>query len=68
MEIKQALVLFNKMVKSGIQPDIHSYTTLIAVFCREKRMKESEMFFEEAVRFGLVPTNKTYTSMICGYC
>jgi len=41
---------------------------LIAVFCREKRMKESEMFFEEALRFGLVPTNQTYTSMICGYC
>jgi pentatricopeptide repeat protein len=66
--IRQALVLFNKMLKSGIQIDIHSYTTLIAVFCRESRMKESEMFFEEAVRIGLIPTNKTYTSMICGYC
>ncbi|KAK7394562.1 hypothetical protein VNO78_15093 [Psophocarpus tetragonolobus] len=36
-EFKQVLVLFNKMVKSGIQPDIHSYTTLIAVFCRGKK-------------------------------
>ncbi|CAK8566733.1 unnamed protein product [Lathyrus sativus] len=65
--IKEALVLFNKMIKSGVQPDIHSYTTLIAVFCRENRMKESEMCFEEAVRIGVIPTNKTYTSMICGY-
>ncbi|KHN40558.1 Pentatricopeptide repeat-containing protein [Glycine soja] len=73
VEIKQALVLFNKMVKSGIQPDFHSYTTLIAVFCREKRMKESNLsfafkFFHRMSDHGCAPDSITYGALISGLC
>ncbi|KAF4373548.1 hypothetical protein F8388_025242 [Cannabis sativa] len=58
----------DRMVKTGLNPDMYLYTTLIAFFCREKRMKESEMLFRDAIRVGLIPSKETYTSMICGYC
>ncbi|KAL9818153.1 Pentatricopeptide repeat-containing protein [Arabidopsis thaliana] len=41
---------------------------LIAAFCRQKKMKESERLFQLVVSLGLIPTKETYTSMISCYC
>ncbi|XP_047308859.1 pentatricopeptide repeat-containing protein At4g19890 [Impatiens glandulifera] len=59
---------FGKIIKAGVKPDIHFYTTLTTAFCRQKRMNDSHRIFNDAIRIGLVPTEKTYTSIITGYC
>jgi pentatricopeptide repeat protein len=56
------------MVENGCHPDIETYTTLIATYCQQRQMEESQKLFDKCLATELVPTTQTYTSMIAGYC
>ncbi|KAK1322560.1 Pentatricopeptide repeat-containing protein [Acorus calamus] len=68
-DMKRAMDLFDKMAEStDSQPDIHTYTTLIAALCKKRRTADGERLFERALSIGLVPTKQTFTALISGHC
>ncbi|KAG6404426.1 hypothetical protein SASPL_136673 [Salvia splendens] len=67
-DVRRAFVIFNVMFKKGIGVDMHTYTLLISLLSRQRKMGECERILSDAVEMGLNPTTQTYTCMVSGYC
>lgn len=58
--MRDALEVLDSMVERGILPDVVTYTTLIAGYCKEGEMEEAMKLYNEMIDKGMVPDPITY--------
>jgi len=65
-----ACASFEKMIQSGVPPDVVTYNTMINVFVKSLRLEDAFRLFNEMKTRNIDPTIVTYTSLIdgCGKC
>ncbi|CAE5957297.1 unnamed protein product [Arabidopsis arenosa] len=50
-----------------VSPGVHTYNTMVNVYCRHGYMVESNQFVCKMIQSGLAPNLSTFTSLIMGY-
>lgn len=62
----QACRVFEKMIESGVQPDVVTYNTMINVLVKSQRLSDAFGLFQQMKSYEISPTVVTYTSLIDG--
>jgi len=62
----QACQVFEKMIRSGVRPDVVTYNTMINVLVKSQRLNDAFDLFGQMKASGIAPTIVTYTSLIDG--
>ncbi|PKA63980.1 Pentatricopeptide repeat-containing protein [Apostasia shenzhenica] len=68
---KEVSSIYDQMQRSGLRPDVVSYTLLISAYGKGRREDEALAVFEEMLDAGVRPTRKAYNTLldafaICG--
>ncbi|WVZ67134.1 hypothetical protein U9M48_016257 [Paspalum notatum var. saurae] len=63
-----ALKMIEKMAANGIDPDVVTYTTVVACLCDNKQFAAAVEFWEEMVGRGLKPDAIACGVLIFGFC
>ncbi|KAK7270666.1 hypothetical protein RJT34_25984 [Clitoria ternatea] len=65
---EKALELFKKIIEQGISPNGYTYTILIDVLCKGRRLETAQDIFQNLLIEGLHLRERTYNVMIGGFC
>ncbi|KAH0435901.1 hypothetical protein IEQ34_026524 [Dendrobium chrysotoxum] len=61
---KEVSSIYDQMQRSGIKPDVVSYTLLISAYGKARREDEALAVFEEMLNAGVRPTRKAYNVLL----
>jgi pentatricopeptide repeat protein len=64
----EAEEIFGVMLCRGVVPDLVSFSSLIAVFSRNKYLDQALVYFGDMKKSGLVLENVIHTILINGFC
>ncbi|CAH8390971.1 unnamed protein product [Eruca vesicaria subsp. sativa] len=68
-DAKKAFALHDEMITDGIEPTQFTYTSLIYVLCRRRRMREADELFENVVvGKRMKPDRVMYNALMDGHC
>lgn len=60
---KEALRTFERMLASGVQPNVYTYTVLVKGLAKDGKVKEAGRFMVEMMGKGMAPNAETYVSV-----
>jgi pentatricopeptide repeat protein len=66
-KLKDAKVLFSRLIVEGFQPDVHTYTVLIGGICKEGSLIEALKLFRKMEEDGCTPNACSYNVIIQGF-
>jgi pentatricopeptide repeat protein len=65
--MRNAEAVFDILRKSGLTPDIFTYTTMINVCCRQNCLSEARNLFQDMKHRGIKPDLVTFTVLLDGH-
>jgi pentatricopeptide repeat protein len=67
-DLGSALKMFERMKRRGLQPTVHTYSSMVNACVRCGESQRAEQFVIEMKQRGVVPNEVTYTALMKGLC
>jgi pentatricopeptide repeat protein len=64
----EAMLMLTQMREQGVNPDVFTYSSVIAALCRMGRLADAMDKFSQMISIGVQPDTIVYQILIQGYC